>query len=245
MIEDLVSDDRLQRCQDMLGHQFRSLELLEQSLTHTSASSTRAGSNERLEFMGDAVLGLVVTQDIFVAFPHLPEGELTKIKSSVVSRDTCARIANELGLSELLRLGKGVSSSSSLPSSLAAGVFEAVIAALYLDGGLEPSRQFILRTVGPFIQAATASRHQRNYKSLLQHHAQKEWNATPVYDLLDEKGPEHAKCFELAVRIRGTQYPSAWGSTKKDAEQKAAFMALSELNLLDAAEIAADFVPEE
>ena len=108
--------------------------------------------------------------------------------------------------------------------------------AMYLDGGLPAAREFLLRETAKVLATATASQHQRNFKSVLQQHCQRKWNSTPQYDLLDEKGPEHAKCFEVAVRINGQQFPSAWGSFKKQAEQKAAFAALKDLGVLADAE---------
>jgi len=117
--------------------------------------------------------------------------------------------------------------------SVAAAVFESIIAAIYLDGGLEPAGDFILRHISPYISEAMANEHQQNYKSMLQQHAQRRLGLTPDYHMLDEKGPDHSKCFEVSVVIDGRHFPSAWGMTKKQAEQSAAQLALSELGLLD------------
>lgn len=130
----------------------------------------------------------------------------------------------------MLYLGKGMNGGNSLPESLSAAVFEAVIAALFLDAGIKPARAFILRHVVPYIERAAQSTHQENYKSQLQQYAQKALAATPCYEMLDEKGPDHSKCFEIAVRIGGRRFPSAWGMSKKDAEQRAALCALRALN---------------
>ena len=222
----------LERCQEAIGYTFKDPKLLEQALTHASASATREASNERMEFLGDAVLGLVICDDLYTRHPHLQEGEMTKIKSAVVSRHACAKVANGCGIPDLLVLGKGVGAASALPASLSAAVLESVIGAIYLDGGLEPARAFILRGMRPELDAAAACQHQRNYKSLLQQYAQRHLDTTPLYDVLDEKGPEHAKCFEVAVRLKKQQYPSAWGNCKRVAEQKAAFTALRELGVL-------------
>jgi len=228
-----VKDDRAHRCEQIIQYSFANRGLLELALTHSSSAPTRLASNERLEFLGDAVLGMVICEEVFGSDDRLGEGEMTKIKSAVVSRASCAKVADRLGLTGLLSLGKGVTSAASLPSSLAAAVFEAVVGAVYLDGGLEPAREFLLREMADVLAKATASQHHRNYKSLLQQHVQREWGSTPQYDLLDEKGPEHAKCFEVAARVNGRQFPSAWGSYKKQAEQKAALAALVELGVLD------------
>ncbi len=219
-------------CQEKLRYQFKDTDLLKQAFTHASAAATRADSNERMEFLGDAVLGLVICQDVFCNHPEFLEGEMTKIKSSVVSRQTCALVANRLALTELLSLGRGVGPAEALPSSVAAAVLESVIGAIYLDGGLEEARSFILREMNDSLAEAVASQHQQNFKSLLQQHAQREFGVMPIYDLLDEKGPEHSKCFEMAVRLNKRQFPSAWGKNKKEAEQKAALAALHEMGVI-------------
>ena len=227
-----MDQDDLEKCQEIIGYRFQDLGLLERALTHSSAAVTRIESNERLEFLGDAVLGLVVCEQIFQHRPKLPEGEMTKIKSVVVSRQTCAQIADGLGLTDLMVIGKGISSVAAMPASLPAAVLEAIIGAVYLDGGLEAARRFVAaQTDGP-IADALASEHQKNYKSLLQQYAQRMYNTTPDYEVLDEKGPEHAKCFEVAVSFRHHRFPGAWGATKKEAEQKAALAALIELDVL-------------
>lgn len=227
-----MSDDAVDRCQEAIGYKFNDAELLKTALTHASVSPTRLQSNERLEFLGDAILGMVVCQYLFETYPAYLEGELTKIKSAVVSRKTCAEIAEELGLPEWLYLGKGISSRARLPSSLAAAVFESLIAAMAIDSNLEAARAFIIEHMAPHIERAVASEHQENFKSQLQQHAQKELGATPVYEMLDEQGPDHSKCFEVAVQVAGRRFPSAWGPSKKESEQKAALNALKELHLL-------------
>ena len=222
----------VEQCQAVLGYEFQDRGLLKLALTHSSLAPTRLQSNERLEFLGDAVLGFVVCHDLYDRHSELMEGELTKIKSAVVSRQTCAEIVSELGLCQLLRLGKGISIEG-LPASIAAGVFESLIGAIYLDGGLEPASAFILEHMRPRIEAVMAEQHQRNYKSILQQHSQRHCSATPLYQLLDEKGPDHSKCFEMSVSINGRHFPSAWGKTKKDAEQEAARLALLDLGAIE------------
>jgi len=223
----------LKRCQENLGYRFKNARLLKAALTHSSSAQTRQESNERLEFLGDAVLELVICHELYDRYPEAMEGELTKIKSAVVSRRVCARVAHKLGLPEALVLGQGMDAGVGMPKSLAAAVLEAVIAAIYLDGGLEPARQFILRHMGEEIARANRSDHQYNFKSQLQQYAQRHMRTTPTYELLDEKGPDHAKCFEVAVSIGSHQFPSAWGPSKKEAEQKAAWRALRELGVVN------------
>jgi ribonuclease-3 len=224
--------DVLRRAQEAIGYEFRDPSLLEAALTHASLADHRLQSNERLEFLGDAVLGLVVSRELYVQFPDYLEGELTKIKSAVVSRKVCAQISDAMSLSDFLFLGKGMSGRAPLPSSLSAAVLEAIIGAVYLDGGMVEAEEFVLKLVRDSIREAAESEHQRNYKSQLQQHAQKVLSTTPLYDLLDEQGPDHSKCFEICVVIEGHRFPAAWGPSKKEAEQKAAYLALEELDLL-------------
>jgi len=228
-----VDEATFQTCQELVGYCFRDTRLLGLALTHASVAPTRSESNERLEFLGDAVLDLVVCHDLYARHEELLEGDMTKIKSAVVSRRTCAEIADELGLSRLLRLGKGMAGPNDLPQSVAAAVLEAIIGAMYLDGGLEPCRTFILAHVRPHIEKVLADTHEQNYKSLLQQHCQHRWSTTPEYRLLDEKGPDHCKAFEVAVVLNGRHFPSAWGNSKKSAEQQAARAALISLGQLD------------
>ena len=221
----------LERAQEVAGYRFNDPDLLVAAVTHASLADNRLSSYERLEFLGDAVLGMIVCEELFRRYPDKLEGEMTKVKSVVVSRKVCATIAHDLGLSDLLRLGKGITESNEIPGSVKAGVFEAFVAALYLDGGLEAARRFLLPHISDYIERSARSENKDNYKSFLQQHAQKHLNSTPRYEALDEKGPDHSKCFEVAVVIDSRRFPSAWAPNKKDAEQHAALLALQELNL--------------
>jgi len=221
----------LDRAQQIAGYRFNDPELLIAAVTHASLADNRLSSNERLEFLGDAILGMIVCEDLFDRFPERLEGELTKIKSVVVSRRICAKMADELGLGDLLRVGKGMSDHADVPPSVKAGVFEAFVAAMYLDGGIDSVREFILTHIQRHVQRTAKSENKDNYKSFLQQHAQKNLAATPRYEALDEKGPDHSKCFEVAVVINAHRFPSAWAPNKKEAEQRAALLALQELEL--------------
>ena len=225
----------LDACQKRIDYRFNNPKLLQAALTHSSSANHRRDSNERMEFLGDAVLGLVVCQALYERLPNALEGDMTKIKSAVVSRRSCARVAEKLHLTAGLVLGQGMDNGEHLPSSLAAGTLEAVIAAVYLDGGLDAARTFILRHMDDELSEATASQNQSNFKSQLQQWAQRAMNATPIYELLDEKGPDHSKCFEVAVSVGHRKFPSAWGPSKKEAEQKAARLALIAAGELDEA----------
>lgn len=214
---------------EVLGYRFRDEAVLRLALVHASMADTRVESNERLEFLGDAVLGLVVCASLYERFPDLMEGELTKIKSGVVSRRTCAEIAHELGLTELLKLGKGMDGRWDFPSSVAAAVFESVVGAIYIDGGYEPAKAFVIRHMGPKIDQAVRLGHQYNFKSVVQQTLQRMGYHAPQYVVLDEKGPDHAKCFEVCVESGARRFEPCWGPSKKQAEQQAALAALLEL----------------
>jgi ribonuclease III len=219
----------LEKLEKRIGYTFTDKSLLLSALTHASGAEHRLASNERLEFLGDAILGAVVCEMLYRQYPDYLEGDLTKIKSVVVSRQTCTKISQMLGMQEFLILGKGMTTNPTVPPSLLANVFESLVAAIYLDGGLEAARAFITESVGAEIELAAGGESGYNYKSLLQQMAQREHGATPTYQLLDEKGPDHSKCFKIAAQVGSTRYHPAWGRNKKEAEQRAARNALSQL----------------
>lgn len=220
----------LEGCQRRIGYKFEDLDLLQAALTHASGAEHRLASNERLEFLGDAILGAVVCELLYQQYPAYLEGDLTKLKSIVVSRQTCAKISEALGMQQFLILGKGMTTHPSIPPSVLADVFESLVAAIYLDGGVDAARDFIERHIGPEVELAAGGELGGNYKSLLQQLAQREYGTTPTYQLLDEKGPDHSKCFKIAAQVGSTRYHPAWGRNKKEAEQRAARNALSELS---------------
>lgn len=227
-----MDKETVMQLEKLLGYHFRKPSLLAEALTHSSHAENRIVSNERLEFFGDSILAIVICQALFEQFPDYLEGDLTKIKSRIVSRKTCAQICNDLGLNNHTKVGKGMDRTRAMSGSISAGTLEAIIAAVYLDGGLEEARKFVLKLFGPLIEKADAQQHQENFKSVLQQYSQHQFDFTPVYELLDEKGPDHNKAFEVNVMIKNRRFESAWGITKKEAEQKAALNALVELGLL-------------
>ncbi len=186
----------LAECQEIVGYRFRDLNVLREALTHASGANHRLVSNERLEFLGDAILGAIVCDMLFQRFPEYLEGDLTRIKSIVVSRKTCAKISQDLGIDDFLIIGKGMGSHDQTPSSMMGDVLESLIGAVYLDGGMEASREFVVRHFGPEIDAAVEGQGGLNYKSQLQQVAQREFGETPSYLLLDEKGPDHFEVFQ-------------------------------------------------
>ncbi len=222
--------NRLRDCEEKIGYSFRDQQLLSSALTHASGAQHRLASNERLEFLGDAILGAIVCELLFRQFPDMLEGQLTKIKSVVVSRITCAKISKSLGLASVLIVGKGMSAARSVPRSLLADVFESLVAAVYLDGGTEAARDLVGRLLQPEIDLAASGASDDNYKSLLQQIVQRDFGATPSYQLLEEQGPDHQKYFRVSAQFDQREFPPAWGSNKKEAEQRAACNALARLN---------------
>jgi ribonuclease-3 len=227
-----MNKELAQQLEKKLQYSFSNRALLKKALTHSSSSAQKLDSNERLEFLGDSILGLVICQALYEKFPNYLEGDLTKIKSKLVSRKTCSLIAGLLDLDSDLNIGPGMQKSRALKGSVAAATLEAIIAAICLDGGFEPAKNFILRHFGPLIDQANAAEHQENFKSLLQQYVQQNLNHSVSYEILDEKGPDHNKCFESAVVIDRKRYPSAWGTTKKESQQNAAYNALVELGVI-------------
>ncbi|MEO1008141.1 MAG: ribonuclease III [Planctomycetota bacterium] len=223
----------IEQSERAIGYRFRDTSLLVRALRHASATDSRLDSNERMEFLGDAVLGLIASDRIFTLFPDLLEGEMTKIKSTAVSRRTCADIADEIGLIDLVCLGKGMRNGSPLPRSLSAAALEAIIAAVYLDGGLDAARSFLVPLLDERIRRAARLGHQENFKSVLQQHVQQHMGATPCYRVLEEQGPDHAKNFKICVEIEGRRFLAQWGQSKKRAEQLAALEALREIGLIE------------
>jgi ribonuclease-3 len=177
-----MNQKALEQVEQIIGYKFCDRDLLAKAFTHASGVETRLLSNERLEFLGDALLAAIICQTLFERFPGYLEGELTKMKSMLVSRRTCARVAKQLGLHHYLQVGKGMANSRALTGSLAAGMLEALLAVICIDGGFEAVRDFVLRSFSSFIDGAETERAQGNFKSLLQQHAQQQLDATPSYE---------------------------------------------------------------
>ncbi|WP_390621064.1 ribonuclease III [Stieleria neptunia] len=227
---DLDHSEKLLRCQQLIDYQFKDQELLRFALTHASGASHRLASNERLEFLGDSILGFVICSWLYEEYPEYNEGDLTKIKSAVVSRRTCGKVACQIGLDECLIVGRGVTRNRSYPRSLVSDVFESIVAALYLDGGHDIVRARLKTWLRGEVEMAVTSQGATNYKSTLQQRAQRDIACTPLYRLKREMGPDHRKSFLISAVINGEEYTAAWGTNKKEAEQKAAANALAEMN---------------
>jgi len=224
-----------QRKQDLLelknklGLNITNFNILDKALTHSSYAHEKKelSSNETLEFMGDAVLGLVVCEYLYQNFPACNEGHLSQIKSVVVSATVLASKATELGLGEYLLLGKGEAYGKARQRpSLLADTLEALIGAVYLDGELKEARPFILGLLIPEIQKIRQEGYTQDYKSVLQELSQRKWRVAPVYQLITSQGPDHDKTFEIKVCIKNKILGVGKGKSKKEAEQAAAERAL-------------------
>jgi len=218
-----------------LSYRFRNEAFLHQALTHRSSLSNHSDhpvSNERLEFLGDAVLGMVVTDALFHHFPDASEGQLTKAKSLVVSREMLAKKARSIHLGRYLLLGKGEEHSGGRDRpSILSDAFEALIGAIYLDGGLLAVSRIIHNQLLNDMDRLLTHKFYRNYKSWLLEHVQGEGNVHPVYDVLQEQGPDHKKEFVICVRVNGNVLGTGKGTSKKKAEQEAAKQAIQNLGL--------------
>ena len=214
-----------------LGVTFRDIGLLHTALVHTSYANEaqgRVAHNERLEFLGDAVLELASSTYLYTHFPSLPEGELTKTRASIVCSAALAKIAARLGLGEYLLLGHGeeMSGGRARTTNLE-DAFEAVLGAIYLDQGWETARDYALRQLAPEFDQVRHGENLQDYKTLLQELVQKTPGSTIAYELLEATGPDHAKHYRYAVVIDGKTCGEGEGSSKKEAEQQAARMALA------------------
>lgn len=223
----------LAKCRMRVNH----LELVDHALTHTSYAHEKHGkaedSNEKLEYLGDAVLGLVVSEFIYRRYPDADEGGLSKIKGHVVSAAVLSKVAKELGVGQYLLLGKGEESSGGKQrDSTLADAFEALIGAFYLDGDLQSVSSFILRLLEPSIKDSKSEKTVNDYKSALQELVQKKFRTSPRYEVIKELGPEHKKVFEIQVKIQGEIYGLGKGNNKKQAQQAAAEKAWENLALV-------------
>jgi len=219
-----------------IGYRFRDLGLLEHALTHRSRAHEDASGgvidNESLEFLGDAVLGFVIADLLFGKFPTHSEGYKSKVKAGIVSSSALARLAEEIGLGQYVLLGRGEEKTGGRQKqAILADSFEALIAAVYLDGGIDPAREFILSLFGPLVasagdRAADAS-FTEDWKSAFQEWSQANGRGLPHYRLASVEGPDHRKQFDVEVLVGGEVVARASGRSKKEAEQQAAKAALS------------------
>jgi ribonuclease-3 len=220
--------------EEHLGVKFKKAALLQQALVHSSYTNENPeaalGSNERLEFLGDAVLGLVVADDLYAAYPYLDEGKLTELRTHLVRRDTLAEAAQNLGLGDELQLGRGEEAGGGRerPTNLAR-VYEAVVGAVFLDGGLTAVRHFVRRSLTSQFHLSVDGAFPSDPKSQLQELSQSLFQTTPSYRLVEAAGPDHARHFTIDVVIQGRTYGRGEGRSKQQAEKEAAREALGQL----------------
>ena len=216
-------------CENAIGYQFRDPSLLEKALTHASIRRMNDVCNERLEFLGDSVLALVISEYLYLTFRDFNEGDLSLIRSEVVSRSTLARIASIIKLHDFF-IVSGMDKQPSLSKSVLANVFEAIVGAIYLDSGMAAAKKFILDNLRPEIEAVIKNPYQQNYKSLLQFVSQKYYGTTPSYEMLTGSSV-HSKVFRTCAVIGSRKFIAADSKNKKDSEQLAAQAALQILAL--------------
>ncbi len=219
--------------QERINYRFSKPDLLERALTHKSyANENRVPAhNERLEFLGDSVLGLVVSEYLMNTCPDSSEGDLSRLRAAVVSEPALAAVAREIGLGSFLLLGRGEEQTGGRDKdSLLANCLEALLGSLYLDGGISTVEAFVLRFFGEIIRKTCSSRSTQDYKTELQELCQERLRQLPDYRVVSETGPDHQKKFEVELSLKGTVYGHGIGKSKKEAEQKAAKEALEKLS---------------
>lgn len=215
-----------------IGYKFHNISLLQNALTHSSYANERWHnsllSNERLEFLGDSVLGMLVADFLYSTFPDRPEGELTRMRADMVCEHTLALVANRIHLGQHLQLGHGEERLGGRSrESILADATESVIAACFLDGGLEAAAQFVKRFI--LVEVPVSRPHNMDYKTALQELVQQKKNQTLTYTLVGQSGPDHDKVFDVQVSLNGETVGSGSGSSKKRAEQMAAKSAMEKL----------------
>lgn len=228
---------QFERLQQRLGYSFGDRAILLQSLTHTSygheflqEKSIALRDNERLEFLGDAILDVIVSDILLESFPSANEGQLSKMRAAVVNEKTLADVARSIGLQECIRLGKGeLQTGGAQKPSILSSAFEALIAAIYLDGGFAAVYPVVRHLFAPLFAEERDLLAFYDHKTQLQEIVQARWKVTPTYHLLSTNGPDHAKVFEVEVRMNGKSMAVASGNSKKEAEQNAARSAIQSI----------------
>ena len=223
----------LQLFEKHIGIRFRKLELLNLAFSHRSFANESGGdisNNEKLEFLGDSVLGLVVSEYLYYALSDRAEGDLARVKSFVVSEDSLAEIAKAIKVDNFILIGKGEEySGGRSKKAILADCMEAIIGAYYVDSGFKPSRAFILKYLISEINKVLENRHKKDYKTLLQEFVQKKYKSYPRYSLVKKTGPDHDRTFWIEVGVEGKTYGPGKGKNKKEAEQHAAGIAYQAL----------------
>jgi len=226
--------------QDILGYKFKSDKLLELALTHSSFSNEGklpgSNNNERLEFLGDAVLEVTVSEYLYNRYPNMPEGDLTKLRAAIVCEPSLAQKAKDLNLGQYIRIGKGEEQTGGRTrGSILSDAVEALIGAVYLDGGFDPAKRFVIGLIqnddAPNSDSLAKQLMHSDYKTYLQEHIQSFSREPLEYTITDEQGPDHAKTFYVSLSHMGEQIGTGSGRTKKEAEQNSAYAAIKGLGL--------------
>ena len=231
-------DLMLNNLEKKLDYKFKNKNLLKEALTHPSfqkkSLKDKTANNQRLEFLGDSVLDLIVTEHLYRKLASFSEGKLTKIRSVMVSKDILAKWANHLSLGKYIILGKGEDLTGGRKKlSILADCFEALLGAIYLDSGLQKAKKIISSFIIEEIELSMKGKYEEDYKTLLQEFSQKKMKCLPEYYLIKEKGPDHKKIFCIEVRLKKIIYGAGTGENKKDAEQDAARDALKKLKVIN------------
>ncbi len=222
--------EKIEELEKSIGYVFKNKELLKTALTHTSyAYENKVSSNERLEYLGDSILEFISSKYLFQNFDKLSEGEMTKVRAYSVCEDSLYKIAQKHNFSDFLYLGRSEKMSNSIKKALVADSVEAVIAAIYLDGGLEPAEKFIMENIKEQMEFASQNVGMKDYKTVLQEELQKKGEVMIKYNLIKEEGPDHAKTFTIDVECDGKKLAQGIGKSKKKAEMEAARIALEGL----------------
>lgn len=218
---------------------FKDISLLNKAFTHRSYTHESPhglirSNNERLEFLGDSVLGLVAASELYTTLTDMSEGDMARIKSFVVSEESLSRIARQLGVDRYLLIGKGEEHSGGRDKkAILADAMEAVIGAYYLDAGFKGAQRFVLRLLEPEMRRVMQNKHQKDYKTILQEHAQKRFKVYPQYRISGKEGPDHDRTFWMLVTLDGKEYGPLSGKNKKEAEQLVARLACVDLGLIE------------
>ena len=221
-------EKNLQKLEDSIGYTFKNKSLLENALTHTSyANEHKISSNEKLEFLGDSILEFISSKYIYNNYPKLKEGEMTKVRATVVCEDSLHKIAQKHNFSDFLFVGKSEQlHQGNRKVAIMADSVEAIIAAMYFDGGLNEAEKFIVNNLKDEIEIATKNVGIKDHKTILQEKLQEHGNVSIKYDIISESGPDHNKTFVAQVKLDGKVLANGTGKTKKQAEQEAARKAL-------------------
>ncbi len=227
-----MQENNLEQLQEKIAYKFTDIQILKNALTHTSyAYEYNIPSNEKLEFLGDSILEFVSSQYLYRNYQNLKEGEMTKVRATVVCESSLYKIAKRHNFSDFLYVGKSerLSKGNERPAILADSV-EAVIAAIYLDGGIEQASKFIIENLKEEIDIATTHVGDKDYKTVLQEKLQEHGNIKITYTIINEMGPDHDKTFEAEVVVEGKKLATGKGKSKKQAEMEAAKKALKQLS---------------